>query len=74
MVVIVNLHSNRLMKRGKIFVPREVASFTLKATKPTFHEPILPGARFVASTQLDFHFVAQILVFVAEILTPLVAM
>ena len=68
MVVIVDVHGNCFVECRQVFVLSQVADFAFEATKPALHVAVLPGAGFSAGTQLDLHFVAEVLVLVTQIL------
>ena len=71
-VVVKDGQSNGFVKPGQIFVPVHVAELQLETAKPALHVAVLPRTGSFATAQGYLHALAQLLVFVAQVLRALV--
>ena len=72
-VVVIDREGNGFVELSYILVLGQSAKLRLETTKEAFHEAILPGTSSSATAQRNLVLVAGQLVFVAEVLSALVA-
>ena len=71
-VVVKDSHRNCFMEPCEIFVAVQVAELQLEVTEPPLHEAVLPGTGSLTATEGYLPPLAQLLVLVAQVFTPLV--
>lgn len=68
----VDVECDCFVQLRQILVLAEIAHFQLECAEESFHKAVLPGAGSFTATEGYFQFVAQELVFVAEVFCALV--